>query len=41
MTKQAVIKEIDLPNGWSLDAADFANKVYILFSLYRESPKRD
>ena len=28
LSKQAYIKEDELPQGWSLEAADFANKVF-------------
>lgn len=27
LSRQACIKQIDVPMGWSLDAADFANRV--------------
>lgn len=41
LSKQVQIKRNEIPRGWSLEAADFINKVCILinilFNVYRQS----
>ena len=35
MTKQAKINKMEIPEGWSLDAADFANRLLIRKDINR------
>jgi hypothetical protein len=40
MAKQVLVKQSELPEGWSVEAADFTNRVliqFLLFSYYKES----
>ena len=34
LARQVHIKRYEIPDGWSLEAADFINKVFISFDLY-------
>ena len=36
--KQVFIKKTDIPAGWSIEAADFINKVSLFF-IYEKSPR--
>lgn len=37
LSKQVQVKKSDIPEGWSIEAADFINKVFI---FYQDSPKK-
>ena len=36
LAKKVQIKKNEIPKGWSLEAADFVNKVQILFFCFRK-----
>ena len=43
MSKQIQVKKNEVPEGWSIEGADFVNRVmkYNKFSFYKENPVKD
>ena len=35
MARQVQIKKNEIPEGWSLEGADFINRVYLLLRIWR------